>query len=445
MNNPHSLTSLVDLDGNTAEHRHMNIQRWTTPEGARVLFVETHEIPMFEIKLDFAAGSSRDAQAPGLALLTNGMLNEGIAGKNAEQLAIAFEEQGALFSNSINRDFSSVGLRSLSAPQKREAAVALLAQVVGQPALPESAFEQVRGQAINLVKKKQRSPAHQLSVALMRQLYINHPYTHSRYGNEASLATLTLEQVRAFHHASYGAGNLTICLVGDLSRAEAQTTVDSIVAHLPKSPALAPIAPATWLGPEVIHLDAPGTDVTVMLALPAINRADPDHVPLTVANMIFGGGNGFESRLMQELRVKRGLTYGAYSTLTQLLAGGHWTLTWSTQAAFNQATQNLVEQMLRDFLRDGPTADELAQARATLLGRYPLQTASNSQILSQLQTIGTYGLALDAPQQFVDKLQTLTPEHIRAAMNRHFDADQLLYLSTGPDAPQLELPELSIR
>lgn len=444
MNNLHSLTSLVDFDTTIADHRVMDIQRWEA-RGARVLFVEAHEIPMIELKLDFAAGSSRDGDSPGLALLTNGMLNEGVEGLEAEQLAIAFEEQGALYSNSVNRDFSNIGLRSLSEPHKRDAAVALLAQVIGRPILPEKVFEQVRGQALNLVRTQQRSTAKRLSGAMMSKAYNKHPYQHSRHGTADGLASITLAQVRAFHQRSYGPANLTITLVGDLSQADARALVDNLVAHLPDSPALPPLSPAVWPGAEVIHLEAPGTDVMVMLTLPAIKRADPDHAALTVANMIFGDESGFESRLMQELRVKRGLTYGASSRLTQLLASGHWTMTWNTQAQFNDATQDLVEKMLREFLRDGPTAEELNQVRATLLGRYPLQTASNEQIMGQLQTIGSYKLELDSAQRFIDELQALTPESIRAAMARHYDADQLMYLSAGPDVPQQALPELANR
>lgn len=444
MNNLHSLTSLVDFHGTTAAHRVMDIQRWEA-RGARVLFVQTHEIPMFEIKLDFVAGSSRDGTTPGLALLTNGMLNEGIAGVDAEQLATAFEDQGAEYTNSVSRDFSTVGLRSLGAPAKRDAAVALLAQVVGNPTLPASALEQIRGQALNLVKSQQRSAAKRLSDALMRKLYQRHPYEHSRTGTEAGLAVVTLEQIREFHQRSYGAANLTISLVGDLSRSEAEAMIADLVAQLPDSPALTPLPAVAWPGAEVIHLDAPGADVSVILTLPAISRADPDHVALTVANMIFGDPNGLEARLMQELRVKRGLTYGAYSRLTQLLASGHWTLSWNTRAQYNDATQDLVENMLRDFLRDGPTTEELEQVRAGLLGRYPLQTASNQQIMEQLQIIGSHDLPLDTAQQFVVELLALTPQSIRAALQRHFDADQLLYFSIGPDAPQQPLPELADR
>eukprot|EP01034_Spumella_vulgaris_P033884 gene33884-41797_t len=128
-----TLQSLAELDGKNPTNRQLNVQTWNTAEGAKVLFVEAHELPMFDMRILFAAGSSQDGNTPGLALLTNAMLNEGVPGKDVGQIAAGFEGLGADFSNGAYRDMALVSLRSLSAADKREAAITLFDQVIGQP------------------------------------------------------------------------------------------------------------------------------------------------------------------------------------------------------------------------------------------------------------------------------------------------------------------------
>lgn len=128
-----TLQSLAELDGKAPSRRQLNIQTWNTAEGARVLFVEARELPMFDLRLTFAAGSSQDGDAPGLATLTNAMLNEGVAGKDVTAIAEGFEGLGADFGNGAYRDMAVASLRSLSAADKREPALKLFADVVGKP------------------------------------------------------------------------------------------------------------------------------------------------------------------------------------------------------------------------------------------------------------------------------------------------------------------------
>ena len=145
---PSGLQSLAEAAGKKPGHRQLDIQRWTTAEGARVLFVEAHELPMFDLRLTFAAGSSQDGDAPGLAMLTNAMLNEGVPGKDTSAIAAGFEDLGADFMNGSYRDMAVAGLRSLSEKDKREAAVALFDQVVGQPTFPEEALARIKNQVL---------------------------------------------------------------------------------------------------------------------------------------------------------------------------------------------------------------------------------------------------------------------------------------------------------
>ncbi len=142
----HKLQSLSELDDKAPARRSLNVQTWNTAEGARVLFVEAHELPMFDLRLTFAAGSSQDGKTPGLATLTNAMLNEGVAGKDVGAIAQGFEGLGADFGNGSYKDMAIASLRSLSAADKREPALKLFAQVVGKPTLRPGTAEDRPGQ-----------------------------------------------------------------------------------------------------------------------------------------------------------------------------------------------------------------------------------------------------------------------------------------------------------
>ena len=142
------LQSLTELDGKAPASRKLDVQTWNTAEGAKVLFVEAHELPMFDMRLIFAAGSSQDGSASGLAVLTNAMLNEGVAGKDVGAIAQGFEGLGADFGNGAFKDMALASLRSLSATDKREPALKLFAEVVGKPTFPADSFARIKNQLL---------------------------------------------------------------------------------------------------------------------------------------------------------------------------------------------------------------------------------------------------------------------------------------------------------
>ncbi|MGE7994237.1 M16 family metallopeptidase, partial [Pseudomonas sp. NPDC089554] len=307
-----TLQSLAELDGKAPSRRQLNIQHWTTAEGARVLFVEARELPMFDLRLTFAAGSSQDGGTPGLATLTNAMLNEGVAGKDVTAIAQGFEGLGADFGNGSYRDMAVASLRSLSATDKREPALKLFAEVVGKPTFPQDALERIRNQLLAGFEYEKQSPGKIAGKTLFAKLYGDHPYAHPTDGTAQSISGITLEQLRAFHAKGYAAGNAVIALVGDLSRSEAEAVAAQVSAALPQGPALA--APAEPKAPKagVTHIEFPTKQTHLMFAQLGITRQDPDWPALSLGNQILGGG-AFGTRLMAEVREKRGLTYGVYS------------------------------------------------------------------------------------------------------------------------------------
>jgi len=170
-----TLQSLAELDGKAPTTRQLNIQHWNTAEGARVLFVEARELPMFDLRVTFAAGSSQDGDTPGLAALTNAMLNEGVKGKDVTAIAQGFEGLGADFGNGSYRDMAVASLRSLSAKDKREPALKLFTEVTGKPTFPDEALKRLKNQMLAGFEYDKQNPGKLAGKTLFTHLYGEHP------------------------------------------------------------------------------------------------------------------------------------------------------------------------------------------------------------------------------------------------------------------------------
>jgi zinc protease len=434
-----ALESLKELDGKAPARRALNIQTWQTAEGAKVLFVEAHELPMFDMRLTFAAGSSQDQTLPGVAVLTNAMLNEGVKGKDVTAIAQGFEGLGADFSNGAYRDMAVASIRSLSAADKREPALKLFSEVVGKPTFPADSLTRIKNQLLASFEYQKQNPGSLAGKELFKQLYGTHPYGHPSEGTAETIKPITLAQLKAFHAKAYAAGNAVIALVGDLSRDEAQAVAAQVSASLPKGPALAKLpTPAEPKAGET-HIEFPSKQTHLMLAQLGIKRNDPDYAALSLGNSILGGG-GFGSRLMSEVREKRGLTYGVSSGFTPMQAQGPFMIGLQTRAELSENTLKLVQDIVRDFLANGPTQKELDDAKRELAGSFPLTAASNSSIVAQLGAIGFYDLPLTYLEDFMTQSQEVTVEQVKAVMNKHLGADKMVIVTAGPTVAQKPLP-----
>lgn len=435
----HTLQSLAELDGKPPTTRKLNVQTWNTAEGAKVLFVEARELPMFDIRILFAGGSSQDGNTPGLALLTNAMLNEGVPGKDVGQIAADFEGLGADFGNGAYRDMALVSLRSLSAADKREAALTLFDQVIGQPTFPADSLARIKNQLLAGFEYQKQNPGKLAGIELFKRLYGDHPYAHPSEGTPQSIPAITQAQLQAFHAKAYAAGNAVIALVGDLSRDEAQAMAAKVSAALPKGPALAKIAEPQEPAASIGHIEFPSKQTHLLLAQLGIDRTDPDYPALSLGNQILGGG-GFGTRLMSEVREKRGLTYGVYSGFSPMQARGPFMINLQTRAEMSAGTLKLVQDVLADYLKNGPTQKELDDAKRELAGSFPLSTASNADIVGQLGVMGFYNLPLSYLEDFMKQSQALTVEQVKAALNKHLSADKMVIVTAGPTVAQKPLP-----
>lgn len=434
-----TLQSLAELDDQEPARRALNIQTWRTTEGAKVLFVAAPELPMFDLRVTFAAGSSHDDQQLGVAMLTNAMLNEGIAGKDVTQIAEGFENLGAEFGNGAYRDMAVVSLRSLSAPEQRTPALALFSEVIGRPTFPEESLARIQNQLLAGFEQQKQNPGKLASLALFEHLYGSHPYAHASEGNAQSIPAIDSTALRAFHARAYSAGNAVIALVGDLSRSEAEAIAKQVSNALPQGPAIAKLVQAEPPKAARQHIEFPSAQTTLMLAQLGIDRQDPDYPALYLGNQILGGG-GFGTRLMEEVREKRGLTYGVYSGFSPMQARGPFMINLQTRAELSEGTLQLVQDILRQYLAEGPTQQELDNAKRETAGSFPMSTASNADIVGQLGAIGFYDLPLTQLEDFMAQVQAQTVDSVKAALQKHLSAEDLLIVSAGPTVAQEALP-----
>jgi zinc protease len=410
-----------------------DIKHWKTGNGASVLFVEARELPMVDIRFVFDAGGARDDGAMGLARLTNALLDQGAGGLSTDEIAAQIENLGAELSNGSKRDMAWQSLRSLSDPELLEPALGIYAKVLGEPAFPKEDFERSRKNMIVSVQYENQKPDEIAEKAFYGLLYPDHPYGTPPGGDEDSLEALTREQVRDFYKKYYVARNAVIAMIGDLSEVQAREISERLAGGLDEgehAPAL-PASPAPE-GAVERFISHPSTQSHILVGEPVLARGDPDYYTLYVGNFILGG-SGLVSRISEEVREKRGLSYSAYSYFIPMRMAGPYILGLQTRNDQSGEALAVLRDTLRTFRDEGPTEKELIAAKKNITGGFPIGVSSNSKIVEYLAVIGFYGLPLDYLNTFTQRIEAVTLEDIRDAFKRRVDPQRMVTVRVGAE------------
>ncbi|MDP3842109.1 MAG: pitrilysin family protein [Oxalobacteraceae bacterium] len=422
--------------GAVPAHAALQIQSWALENGARVLFVENHTIPMLDVSVEFDAGARRDpAGLAGLAAFTNGMLARGVLAVADEpalseaQVSDAFADTAARRGGVAGSDRAGVSLRTLSSPAERDAALALLARMLAQPSFPDDIIGRDKARAIASLKEDLTKPEAIADKAFSKALYGDHPY--GPQASVDSVAAISRDNVLEFHRSHYVADQAVIAMIGDISRAEADAIARQLTQRLPQGaaalPALPPVPPAHA---EELRIAHPASQAHILIGAPALQRSDPDYFTLTVGNYVLGGG-GFVSRLTREVREKRGLSYSIYSYFSPMAQPGPFQIGLQTSKAQADDALKVVRSTLADFLRDGPSQAELKAAKDNLVGGFALRIDNNRKILDNIAAIGYYRLPLDYLDTWTAKVAQVTTADIRAAFARKVALDKLVTVVVG--------------
>jgi len=409
----------------------VNIQHWTTDNGARVYFVAAPELPMVDLQIIFDAGAARDKDKAGTAVLTNGLLAEGAGDLNANQISERFDELGARFGYDAQRDMANLTLRSLSDDKVLNPALDTMALVLSQPTFPKEAFERERKRMLIGLEQRKQSPGALADEAFYKAVFKSHPYAVMPSGYEDTVGSLTLDDLKAFYKHYYVASNAVIAIVGDLDRSEAEQVAATIVAQLPQgTPAEKLPDVANLNDQEIIKLDHPSTQTHILLGQPGMKRGDPDYYALYVGNHILGG-SGLVARLSNEIREKRGLAYSSYSYFLPMRKDGPFQIGLQTRNDQAEEALSVVRETLKTFIENGPTAEEINASIKNITGGFPLRISSNKKILGYIGMIGFYDLPLDYLDTFNEKIQAVSAADIQDAFKRRVNPDTMVTILVG--------------
>ena len=278
-------------------------------------FVESHDLPLLDVSVEFPAGSSRDApDVSGLASLTLRLLRLGADGMNEDAIARKLADVGANLSASFDVDRAGYALRTLSSETEQRQALNVLSRVLQAPSFPDEVLEREKARVIAGLKESETKPETIAARAFTRLLYRDHPYALRGSGELKTLAALTLADLVGFHRRHYFSDRAVVAIMGDVSRTRAGEIAEELTRDLPKSTTPLPPAPLVPPLPMPIEtdIDHPSAQAHILIGQPGLKRDDPDYFALWISNYVLGGG-GFTSRLYDQVREKRGLSYSVSS------------------------------------------------------------------------------------------------------------------------------------
>jgi zinc protease len=415
------------------------IQHWTEPSGAKVYLVESPVIPMVDVQIDFDAGSRRDpAGQSGLASAVAAMASKGVKAIGNEPaldenaLGEAWADLGASFEAGADNDALRYSLRSLTEPPLLDKAARLAARQIGEPSFPADVWPRDRARWSASIKESLTRPSTLANHAFEAAVYGSHPYGVQTTAE--TLARINVADMQAFHTQHIGACRAKVSIVGAVSRAQAQTLVATLLSRLPAASGCAPLPPVGEINaltaPAEQNIPFASAQAHVLIGQPGFQRRDPDFLALLVGNHILGGG-GFVSRLTNEVREKRGLSYSVYSYFASGLHAGAFTVGLQTRP--DQAAQavKVSRDVIARFVAEGPTEAELRAAKDNLIGGFALLIDSNKKLLGNVANIAWNDLPLDYLDQWSQKVEALTLADVRTAMAKKLQPERMVTVVVG--------------
>jgi zinc protease len=404
-----------------------------------VYLIESPSLPILDVEIDFDAGDRRDpADKAGLASATASIATKGIAARNGEpaldenQLGEAWADLGAGFDIGAGQDRMSVTLRSLTYPDLLAKAVQLAARQLGEPSFPDNVWQRDRQRWIAAIREANTRPGTIAARAFGQAVYGTHPYGYDT--TEESLNRITVQDMRDFY-GTLKACRAKVSVVGAVNRAQADQIVTTLLSRLPNG-TCQPLPPVPEVAPltAAVERDIPfaSAQTHVLIGQPGYKRADPDYFPLLVGNYILGGG-GFVSRLTEEVRQKRGLSYSVYSYFAPGLHAGAFTLGLQTRPDQAAEAVKVSREVVRRFVAEGPTEAELQAAKDNLVGGFALRIDSNRKLLDNLANIAWHDLPLDYLDTWTKQVEKVTAAEIKAAFARKLQPDRMVTVVVGGD------------
>ena len=420
----------------------VDIESVTSPGGISAWLIEDHSNPLISLSFGFKGGASEDPQGKeGLATFVSGLLDEGSGEIVSADFQKTLADHGIDFGFDANLDSFTGGLRFLA--DDKDLAANLLGLALTKPRFDPEPVSRMRGQLIASVEDGEKDPEQVAQQTFGTLLFGNHPYARNSNGTVAGLQAIGVDDLKGFVAHTFAKDRLYVAVVGDVTPDQLKPLLDAAFAALPeKSPAIT--IPEAKIddkgGLAVIERELPQS--IILFGAPGVKRTDPDFFPAYLANYTLGGG-GFSSRLTEEIREKRGLTYGIDTDLVTL---DHAGAIWGSAQTVNTKAAQVIDLTLQEWAKmqaDGPTQAELDAARTYLLGSYAQNFTTTRSAARTLLGIQMQHLGIDYVTRREQEIQAVTLDQVKAAAKKLFDPAKLVILAVGKPVglkPTRQLP-----
>lgn len=408
----------------------MRIEKVFSSKGVEAWLVENHSVPLITLNLGFMGGAVQDPKdKEGLAYFTSGMLDEGAGDLNSRQFQERLEDLAARLDVEASQDVFTLSFQTLT--RNKDKAFELLRLALTAPRMDPDAIERTRDQIIAALNFDMQDPEKVAARAWFKLAFGGHPYARPVKGTAESIQRIKAVDLKGFIQRHFARGNLKIAVVGDITADALKQVLDHVFGALPNEAQLQPVAEAEWPAQaerKVIEMAIPQS--VANFGQQGLMRKDTDFMAAFVLNYIIGGG-GFASKLMEEVREKRGLAYSVYSHLHTLQHAGIFFGGVATENKAVAESLEVIQGALARIAATGPTVEELDNAKRYLTGSYALRFDSSTKIAGQLLWIQIEDLGID----YVDKrnglVQAVTLEDIKRAAARLLKPGSLIVTVVG--------------
>jgi len=397
--------------------RALQIRKVTSPGGITAWLVEDHTIPMLAMNFSFRGGAAADPDGKhGLASFLSSMLDEGAGDLDSARYHARMEDLAMRMSFSAGQEFFSGSFKTLT--KNRAQSFAMLKLALTRPRFDPKPLERVRRQLLTVLRQKTQNPDHVAFMAFKKLLFGAHPYARDTSGSIEDVKTITAADLHALRGRLFARSGLQVAVSGDIDAKTLGGLLDEVFSGLPEKSAM-PETPKPVFDhkAETKVISRPIPQTLIVMGNEGILRADPDFIPAYIANFILGGG-GFGSRLTEQVREKRGLTYSVYSAMFAYRKAGVFFASAGTRNEKAAEALKVMKDVIARMAREGPTKKEVEIARTYLIGSYPLRYDSNAKIASNLLAIQQDHLGIDYIAKRTEMIRSVTMEQIRKAAKR---------------------------
>lgn len=415
-----------------AQAKAVDIQEVETPSGFKVWLVQSEALPMVSVEVAFRAGSVFDPEGrAGLAAFTAALMNEGAGELDAAAFKQRLEDKGAYFATGAGKLNLSVQLQTLK--EHLPATFELLGKALTVPRFEQEDAKRIREAMVASLKRVPENPSAVLARAFKKRLYGDHPYGQPTSGYEESVQGFSAANARYFYNQNITRANMVISVVGDVGADTVSRLVDTHLSALPKGKQRNRVLlPPTDPEPLVQRVDMAIPQSHVKMGHLGISRDDPDYFAAYFMNYILGGG-GFNSRLMEQVRVKQGLAYSVGSYFDPLPHRGSFEVAVQTKNVDVQRSIDTIISEITKLKQNGISQAEYEGAMNYLTGSFPLRLDSNRKILGYLTTMQLESLGKDYLDTWVEKMKNVSKEDVERVARRLLHPDELVTVIVGGD------------